>query len=147
VTVDDLGIGWEHQRAGRLAISVEVAPGELIDKITILEIKTERITEPGALANVRRELQLLAAARDCAIPPSSELDELTTELRRVNLALWDVEDALRVCEHREQFDAEFIMLARAVYKHNDARAAYKRRVNELLESSILEEKSYSQSGP
>jgi tetratricopeptide (TPR) repeat protein len=126
-------------------ISVMLAPGELIDKITILEIKAERITDPGKLANVRHELRLLTSARDRAVPPSTELDELTAALRRVNLALWDVEDALRICEHHEQFDAEFIRLARSVYKYNDRRAAYKRRVNELLGSSILEEKSYSQS--
>jgi Family of unknown function (DUF6165)/TPR repeat len=123
-------------------ISVEVAPGELIDKITILEIKAERITDSGKLANVRHELLLLTAARDRAVPGSTELDRLTALLRRVNLTLWDVEDALRVCEHHEQFDEEFIRLARSVYKHNDERAAYKRKVNELLGSSIVEEKSY-----
>ena len=123
-------------------ISVEVAPGELIDKITILEIKAERITDPDKLANVRHELLLLTAARDRAVPPSIALDELTTQLRQVNQALWDVEDALRVCEGQEQFDAEFIRLARWVYQHNDQRAAYKRKVNELLGSSIVEEKSY-----
>ena len=124
-------------------ISVEVAPGELIDKITILEIKAERIADPGKLANVRHELLLLTAARDRAVPPSIELDELTTQLHRVNTALWDVEDALRVCEGQEQFDAEFIRLARWVYQHNDQRAAYKRKVNELLGSSIVKEKSYN----
>ena len=126
-----------------------MAPGELIDKITILEIKAERIQDPGKLANVRHELRLLTAARDRSVPPSAELDALTAELRRVNLALWDVEDALRDCERDEQFGAEFIRLARSVYKHNDRRAAYKRKINELLGSAILEEKSYSggEAGP
>ena len=129
----------------RMGIRVEIAPGELIDKITILEIKTQRITDPGKLGNVRHELLLLTAALDRAVPPSTELDELTTELRRINLALWEVEDALRACERAERFDAEFIRLARSVYKHNDERALYKRKVNELLGSSIVEEKSYSES--
>jgi hypothetical protein len=133
------------RRQGTMAkpISVEVAPGELIDKITILEIKAERITDPGKRANVLRELRLLTTARDRVVPPSTEIEELTTELRRVNMALWDVEDALRVCERQERFDSEFIDLARSVYKHNDQRAVFKRRVNELLGSSIREEKSYS----
>ncbi len=125
-------------------ISVAVAPGELIDKITILEIKFERISDPGKLANVRHELVLLTAARDQAVPRTTELAELTTELRRVNLALWDVEDALRVAERQQRFDAEFISLARSVYHHNDERAAIKRKINELLGSSIREEKWYSQ---
>jgi Flp pilus assembly protein TadD len=144
--LEDLAMSPRHHTTAR-PISVEVAPGELVDKITILEIKTERISDPAKLANVRHELRLLTAARDRALPSLSELHDLTAKLRRVNLAQWDVEDALRDCEHQGQFDADFIRLARSVYKHNDERASYKRKVNELLGSSILEEKSYSHCRP
>ena len=124
-------------------ITVEIAPGELIDKITILQIKNERITEPEKLANVRVELDTLLATRDRTIEPSAELTELTAELKAVNERLWQIEDGIRDCERNADFGPQFIELARAVYHSNDLRANLKRRINVLLGSRLIEEKSYS----
>jgi hypothetical protein len=124
-------------------ILVLTAPGELVDKITILEIKTERIQDAGKLKNVRLELETLAAARDQSLAPSPELAALTAELKRMNAALWDIEDQIRDCERRQDFGPEFIRLARSVYHSNDRRAAVKREINELLGSALIEEKSYA----
>lgn len=124
-------------------ITVDIAPGELIDKITILEIKLARITENAKLANVQAEHDVLAASRDAAIVPSVELDGLTGELKAVNEALWEIEDNIRDCERQDEFGERFIELARAVYKTNDRRALLKRQINDLLGSSLVEEKSYA----
>lgn len=124
-------------------ILVEIAPGELIDKITILEIKSERITDAGKLKNVRVELQVLEAARDAAIAASAQLTGLTTQLKQVNETLWVIEDSIRDCERGQDFGPEFIELARAVYHSNDRRAAIKKQINELLGSKLIEEKSYA----
>jgi Family of unknown function (DUF6165) len=125
------------------SIVIEISPGELIDKLTILEIKSRRISDAAKLEHVRRELNLLSAARDRAIRPSGELIRLTAELQQVNEALWDVEDRLRVCEREQDFGAPFVELARSVYRHNDQRALLKRRINDLLGSTLIEEKSYA----
>lgn len=124
-------------------ITVEIAPGELLDKLTILDIKLERIGDAAKLANVRTELAALTAARDRAIRPSAALDELTAELKRVNEALWEIEDEIRICERQAGFGTRFVELARSVYHQNDLRAAVKRRINELLGSRLIEEKSYA----
>lgn len=124
-------------------ISVEIAPGELIDKITILEIKSARITDAAKLANVRIELSTLEQARDSAIPASPELADLTAQLKAINEALWQIEDDIRDCERDKDFGQKFIDLARSVYKSNDKRAALKRDINVLLGSRLVEEKSYS----
>lgn len=121
---------------------VEVAAGELIDKITILQIKNDRITDQAKLANVRTELATLEAARDQALSASEVLRTVTAELRAVNETLWDVEDAIRVCERDGDFGPRFIELARSVYHQNDRRAELKRRINELVGSRLVEEKSY-----
>jgi hypothetical protein len=123
-------------------ITVPISAGELIDKITILEIKSRRIVEPEKLRNVQRELHALAAVRDAAIAPSPRLTAVTTELQIVNQALWDIEDEIRLCERRGDFGPRFIELARAIYQHNDRRAALKRQINDLLGSELVEEKSY-----
>lgn len=123
-------------------ILVAVAPGELIDKITILEIKTERIDDPQKLRNVEIELKTLCEARDASIEPSPEIDSLTAQLKAINEKLWDIEDEIRACERRQDFGPRFVELARSVYFSNDKRAALKRRVNEHLGSKIVEEKSY-----
>lgn len=120
-----------------------MSPGELIDKITILEIKAERIADPGKLANVHRELRSLTATRDEELAPSPELDEFTAELRRINESLWEIEDDIRDCERNGDFGDRFIELARAVYRTNDRRAAAKRQINELLGSELVEEKDYA----
>ncbi|MGH7136982.1 MAG: DUF6165 family protein, partial [Pirellulales bacterium] len=125
-------------------IAVEVAPGELIDKITILQIKAERIHDEAKLRNVRIELDTLLAAREEAIEASAALDSLTAELKEINEALWDIEDQIRLEERKEEFGSRFIELARSVYRQNDRRAAVKRRINELLGSRLVEEKSYEQ---
>ena len=123
-------------------ILVEIGAGELIDKITILKIKSERMTDEDKLANVRRELDTLAAARDAALPASPELRALESDLRAVNESLWEIEDDIRACEVARDFGPEFIDLARAVYITNDRRASIKRSINVLAGSSLIEEKSY-----
>ena len=125
-------------------LEVEVSAGELVDKITILEIKAERIADPDKLANVHRELRSLTATRREALPSSEELDELTAELRRINERLWEIEDDIRDCERKSDFGERFIELARAVYRTNDRRAGAKRRINELLGSELVEEKDYAE---
>lgn len=125
------------------SITAEVSPGELIDKITILEIKRDRIRDERKLANVRAELEVLTQTRDRAIASSPELRRLTDELRSINESLWDVEDELRECERRSDFGPRFITLARAVYKTNDRRAEVKYEINRLLRSRLFEEKSYA----
>ncbi|CCQ74579.1 DUF6165 family protein [Magnetospira sp. QH-2] len=125
-------------------VSVEIAPGELIDKITILEIKLARMTDAQKLDNVRIEHQTLTAARDSALPPSGELENLTAQLKTINEALWDIEDRIRDCERDGDFGPRFIELARAVYITNDKRAARKKDINTLLGSRLVEEKSYAE---
>ncbi len=124
-------------------ITVEIAPGELIDKITILEIKSERIADAEKLRNVRVELETLVAARDQALTKSEALTRLTADLKAVNEALWQIEDEIRGCERSNDFGPRFIELARSVYRQNDRRAAVKRQINELLGSKLIEEKSYT----
>jgi post-segregation antitoxin (ccd killing protein) len=128
-------------------ILVEIAPGELVDRMTILVIKTERITDAAKLANVRIELETLQRARDAGVPASDELDRLTAELKAVNESLWEIEDDIRDCERAQDFGPRFIELARAVYVTNDQRAALKRQINDLLGSRIVEEKSYASYSP
>ena len=122
---------------------IEISPGELLDKITILEIKAEKISEPDKLRNVQLELRILCQARDTAIAKSPGVDELTKDLKRVNEALWQIEDDIRACEREKDFGDRFVELARSVYQQNDQRAAIKRRINELLESHLIEEKAYA----
>ncbi len=118
---------------------VPVSWGELIDKITILEIKVERLRTPAARANAARELSLLRA--ELTVPPA-ELAALQAELAVVNRRLWEVEDDIRRKEASQTFDAEFIALARAVYHSNDERSRIKRLINTLLGSELIEEKQY-----
>ena len=122
-------------------VTIEVSPGELIDKITILQIKAERISDPQKLANVRLELETLARARDSAVPAGDDVARLT-ELKTVNEELWEVEDALRDCERAGEFGPRFVDLARSVYRTNDRRSELKRAINAALGSRLGEEKSY-----
>ncbi len=124
-------------------IQVEIAPGELIDKITILEIKKARISDPDKRPNIRIEWQTLTAARDATIPKSDRLEDLTAALKSVNESLWQIEDDIRDCERASDFGPRFIELARSVYRTNDKRAALKRDINDLLGSRLVEEKSYA----
>jgi len=125
------------------SVSVEVSPGELIDKITILEIKLERIDDAEKLKNVKSEWEMLTAARDGAVNPSPKLERLTAELKEINQRLWEIEDSLRDGEREKDFGEKFIEFARGVYLNNDRRSRVKRQINELLGSSMVEEKSYA----
>jgi hypothetical protein len=124
------------------SILVEISPGEMIDKITILLIKSERIKDGMQLANVQHELDILSAKMDKDIPRSRDLDVLISELKSVNEALWSIEDDIRDCEREKKYSQPFIDLARSVYTTNDKRANLKRDINLLLGSKIMEEKSY-----
>ena len=125
-------------------IMIEVGPGELIDKITILRIKSERMTDEAKLANVRHELAVLDAARKANLEDSAELRRLEEGLKGVNEALWVIEDDIRQCEADKDFGPTFIELARSVYRQNDKRAALKKEINLLTGSRIVEEKSYTE---
>jgi hypothetical protein len=116
--------------------------GELIDKITILEIKAGHLTNMEQLDNVRHELSLLRLLKVKNGLTGSALEKLEKELKNINLKLWNIEDALRRHEAIEDFGAAFVQLARQVYQTNDRRAALKKAINILFNSSIIEEKSY-----
>ena len=126
-----------------MAVHVPVSWGEVIDKITVLEIKSEKLQDAGKLANVRKELGLLVAIRDQEFPRHQQLAELSAKLKAVNLALWQIEDDIRDCERDRDFGPKFIELARAVYVTNDERADLKRQINGVLGSDLVEEKSYA----
>jgi hypothetical protein len=122
-------------------IMIEVGAGELIDKITILQIKSEKIKDEAKLINIRRELKVLkAVAKD--LPASELLHHYIQSLRNVNAKLWDIEEGKRQCEREQFFGEKFIELARRVYLDNDERARIKRDINLLVNSTIVEEKSY-----
>jgi hypothetical protein len=123
-------------------IRIEIAPGELIDKITILEIKAGRIADAAKHANVLVELTTLTDARAAAIPPDGEIERLAAELKVVNEALWEIEDDIRECDRDGDFGPRFVDLARAVYRTNDRRAELKRAINLHLGARLGEEKSY-----
>ncbi|MEO8748611.1 MAG: DUF6165 family protein [Rhodanobacter sp.] len=125
-------------------IQTPVSFGELIDKITILEIKSRRIGDVGKLANVRRELDLLNAVWIASDAAKIDIDAERGKLLAVNQLLWDIEDAIRRKELARAFDHEFIELARSVYFRNDERAACKRAINLKLGSELVEEKSYQE---
>ncbi|MEO7774743.1 MAG: DUF6165 family protein [Steroidobacteraceae bacterium] len=125
-------------------ISVPVSPGELLDKITILRIKAARMSDPGKLANVRRELDVLDGLWSASVYAQRDTLADVAALQAVNERLWDIEDRIRDKERAASFDAGFIELARAVYVENDERAAIKKRINLALGSKIVEEKSYAQ---
>jgi hypothetical protein len=123
--------------------SIPVSWGELIDKITILEIKSERLISKPALENVRRELLRLTGIAGEGENREPKLVPLRAELKRVNETLWQIEDDIRVKEAERTFDQNFIALARAVYHNNDKRGVLKQQINALLKSDITEEKQYS----
>jgi len=123
-------------------ILVPIAPGELVDKLTILRIKSENITDDAKLANVHHELTALQTIADEKLAPSDSLTKLWEQLYRINGDLWTIEDDIRACESRSDFGPAFVALARAVYVTNDERAVIKRRINLLLGSAMIEEKSY-----
>ncbi|HEY8012031.1 MAG TPA: DUF6165 family protein [Rudaea sp.] len=123
-------------------LSTPISIGELIDKITILEIKSAQIHDAAKLANVRTELDLLNSTWNAHPASRIDIDTERAQLKAVNEALWDIEDRIRLKEKAQAFDAEFIELARSVYFRNDERAAVKRAINLKLGSKLVEEKSY-----
>lgn len=125
-------------------ILVPVSPGEVMDKLTILQIKSERIQNEDKLKNVRYELNLLTQSLEKNVTLTERLKGLFSELKTVNEALWDIEDDIRICEKNKDFSQTFIDLARAVYVTNDKRAELKKHINLELNSSVIEEKSYQE---
>ena len=123
-------------------ITAPISVGDLLDKITILEIKSERIDDPAKLENIRSELDLLRNVWLERGEPRPGLDELIGDLKKTNERLWTIEDEIRDCERDRNFGPRFIELARSVYRTNDHRYELKRRINELAGSGIVEEKSH-----
>tara|TARA_B100000579_G_C22813218_1_gene846380 strand:+ start:1544 stop:1939 length:396 start_codon:yes stop_codon:yes gene_type:complete len=123
-------------------ILAEISAGELIDKITILEIKKAKITDKSKLVEIEKELSSLNSALKNNITDLSQISELKDSLKKINLRLWDIEDKKRNAEKENNFDKSFIQLARDVYKYNDERAKIKLKINNLLGSNIKEVKSY-----
>ena len=123
-------------------ILVPISPGELLDKITILEIKSERIDDPQQVANVRHELELLSKVWSDSVTEDKVIADLHQQLKTINEELWEIEDDIRDEERQNSFGERFIELARAVYVTNDKRAQAKKDVNLHLGSEIVEEKSY-----
>ncbi len=124
-------------------ITIRISPGEVLDRLTILEIKAERMTDAAKLANVRRELDELAGVVARHIPKRDDIGRLHDQIKAVNGKLWVIEDDIRDCERARDFGAKFVELARAVYVTNDERARLKRAINEALGADIIEEKSYA----
>jgi 3-methyladenine DNA glycosylase/8-oxoguanine DNA glycosylase len=122
---------------------IPVSWGELIDKLTILEIKRQRLHAPAALKEVERELAALSPALGALIPLPAGLAALQAALASVNERLWDIEDAIRDKEARHSFDDGFIALARSVYQQNDERGRIKRAIDRLLQSPLTEQKQYT----
>lgn len=123
-------------------IYAEISAGELVDKITILKIKKEKITNKEKLIEIKKELDSLTNTFNKSIKKNINLEILTKKLKNINLKLWDVEDKKRELEKKQEFGKEFIELARNVYKFNDERAKIKLKINEALGSNIKEVKSY-----
>ena len=123
-------------------ILAEISAGELIDKITILEIKKEKISNKEKLVEVNKELSSLNETLKKSINDESKIINFKNDLKNINLKLWDIEDGKRSAEKNNKFDAKFIELARSVYKFNDERAKIKLAINNALGSNIKEVKSY-----
>lgn len=121
-------------------IKVPISNGELLDKITILQIKREKIKDEEKQKHIHRELEELSILMKTL--PMNEIDNLFTELKEINNQLWDVEDALRDKERNKEFDNEFIQLARKVYFTNDKRSQVKLKINQISKSELVEVKSY-----
>ena len=125
-----------------MVVTIPVSWGELFDKLTILEIKQARIDNQQKLVNISRELEALRRICGEHQLPDEPLQGFIDELRRTNESLWDIEDDIRACERKRDFSDEFIELARSVYRTNDKRAELKLKINRLLGSELIEEKSY-----
>lgn len=124
-------------------ISIDVSPGELIDKITILQIKMKQITDPQKLKHVKQMLDMLQRSRTGVLPTNGQITTLEKQLLEINAKLWDIEDIIRGHERVGDFGEVFVSLARSVYRLNDERAAVKRKIDLALGATYLEEKAYS----
>ena len=122
-------------------VKIDISPGELFDRLTIIEIKLERIAAPEKQLHLRREYEDLCRLRDTIA--EEKLAALVAELKELNAQLWQIEDGIREHEHRQDFGPSFVALARAIYRQNDRRAAVKRAINERCGSTLMEEKSYT----
>ena len=125
-----------------MVINVPISWGDLVDKITILEIKMDRIHDEKKRENIDKELQALKIVFDQGCKGPEKINQMKAKLRAVNEQLWNIEDDIRKCEREKDFSQRFIDLARSVYMSNDRRAALKREINIILKSELLEEKSY-----
>jgi len=123
-------------------ITVPVSYGEVVDKITILEIKSERIEDPGKVRNVHNELQMLESIWADAIKGKADVSDARARLKKINEALWEIEDKIRISESQKEFGEVFVELARSVYVTNDLRADVKKEINLAFGSETVEEKSY-----
>ena len=123
-------------------ILAEISAGELIDKITILEIKKTKIVDALKLKEIEKELKSLSSTLNKSIPNFSKIESHSRKLKTINLKLWDIEDEKRLAEKNNQFDEKFIQLARNVYKFNDERAKIKLEINNILGSNIKEVKTH-----
>ena len=124
-------------------IKVPTSPGELLDKITILEIKMKQVSDDNKLKNIKYELTQLTQIWNEHFSDNEDLSLLKKELRDTNNNMWDIEDKIRIKESKKEFDNDFIELARSVYYQNDKRADTKKKINQLLGSLLMEEKSYA----
>jgi hypothetical protein len=124
------------------SVSIDAAPADLLDRMTVLEIKSERLTNDQQLRNVRAELAALRLSRERWIPATPQLDDFTLQLRKVNAVLWDLEETVRRCDEAEDFGEAFVRSARSIIHTNNRRAALKRAINALLGADFQEEKSY-----
>ncbi|MGB1801129.1 MAG: DUF6165 family protein [Gammaproteobacteria bacterium] len=127
-----------------MSINIELSVGELLDKVTILQIKSERISDQAKLENINKELRVLTVLWEASAYSQTDLKENIQALKDVNEALWDIEDKIRDKERDQSFDQEFIELARSVYFTNDKRAEIKKVINTKTGSELVEEKSYKQ---
>ncbi len=125
-----------------MSIQIDISVGELLDKITILQIKQERMDDAAKLENVKKELHVLQGQWESSSYARINLDDQIGELKKINENLWDIEDKIRLKENTQEFDEEFIALARSVYVTNDVRADIKRNINRKTGSELVEEKSY-----
>ena len=120
----------------------EISPGELLDKISILEIKLEKVKDKNNLEEIKKEYKILKEIQTSSIEITGKIKDLFQSVKNVNIKLWNIEDKLRICEKNKDFDKNFIELARGVYFANDERAELKSKINKILKSNIIEIKQY-----
>ena len=123
-------------------ILTEISPGELLDKISILEIKLEKVKDKNGLEEIKKEHKILKEIQTSSIDITGKIKDLFQSLKNINIKLWNIEDKLRICEKNKNFDKNFIELARGVYFANDERAELKSKINKILKSNIIEIKQY-----